>query len=259
MRFFSNHLISFAAAAIVSAASTGCGTPTLSAASVPVTMNYTPALRPFGPVFQTCAQLQPGLSLLVNELPVDHIESLPADILLTWGEAGVSGRTAYQTGEEELVFIVHPSNPVTSISSGQLASILSGKTSTWGAFLQPDCPDCPADAPDRPLSGSPIQIWTYPSGVESLAALSGIPGGAQMPPFQTRMAPDPDAMRQSVSIEHTGLGFIPRRWLDGSVKILEVSGLPAGAGRLPILAYTANSSLPGVNSFIACLQQVLNP
>jgi hypothetical protein len=222
-------------------------------------MNYTPALRPFGQVFQTCTQLQPGLSLLVNELPGSLIETLPADILLTWGEAGVSGRIAYQTGEEELVFIVHPSNPVSSISSEQLASILSGKISTWGAFLQPDCPECPADAPDHPLSGSPIQIWTYPSGDESLAALSDIPGGTQIPPFKSRLAPDPEAMRQAVGLDYSGLGFLPRRWLDESVKILEVSGLAAGAGRLPILAYPANSSSPDVNSFIACLQQVLNP
>lgn len=259
MRSFSNHLVTFAATALAAAALSACSPQTPAATPIVITMNYTPALRPFGPVFQTCTQMQAGLSLLVNELPVDHIETLPADILLTWGEAGVSSRTAYQTGEEELVFIVHPSNPVTSISSEQLASVLAGKSSTWSVLLQPDCPDCPADAPDRPLSGSQIQLWTYPPGDETLTALTNIPGGAQIPPFQSRQAPDPEAMRQAISLEQTGLGFLPRRWLDDSVKILEVRGLTAGAGRLPILAYPSDPSSSSASSFILCLQQVLNP
>ncbi len=259
MRSFSNRLITFAAAAITAAAITACGPQPAFGTPLTLTLNFTPALRPFGPVFQTCTQMQPGLSLLVNELPIDHIETLPADIFLTWGEVDVSGRTAYQTGSEELIFIVHPSNPVASVSSEQLASILSGTLSTWNPLLQPDCPDCPADSPDHPLSGSPIQLWTYAAGDETLAALADIPGGAQIPPFQSRLAPDPDAMRMAISREQNRLGFLPRRWLDESVKILEVRGLIPGAGSLPILAYAPNPTSSAAGSFIQCLQQVLNP
>ncbi|MHC1784331.1 MAG: hypothetical protein AB9891_16520 [Anaerolineaceae bacterium] len=259
MRLSFNHLISCAAAALAAVVLTSCGSSSPTPPVMPLTMNYTPALRPFGPVFQTCTRMQSGLSLLVNELSNNQINSLPADILLTWGEAGVTDRTPYETGTEGLVFIVNPSNPVTSITTDQLALILSGQTSTWGALLQPACPECAVDSVDHPLAETSVEIWTYPPGDEILQSLSDIPGGTQIPLYQSRLAPDPEAMRQVVSREYTSLGFIPRRWLDDSVKILEVRGLQTGTDHRSILAYPAEPLSPAASNFISCLQQVLNP
>lgn len=224
-----------------------------------LTINFTPPLKPFGAVFQTCTHMQPGLSLLVNELSIEHIDSLPSDIILTWGESTISNREPYQTGSEELVFIVNRENPVNSITAGQLDGLLSGKTELWGGLLQPACADCPADSVENPLSESPVELWTYPSGDESLSALASFPGGTSIPLFDAGLVPDPSAMRQVVAQNRAALGFIPRRWLDESVRLLEIRDLPSGTGSRPILAYPSEPHSPSANAFINCLQQVLNP
>jgi hypothetical protein len=259
LRPTSNRLIPGAAAALAAVILAACASPATTPPVMPVTLNFTPALRPFGPVFQICTQMQPGLTLLVNELSNNQINTLPADILLTWGEAGETNRTPYQTGSEELVFIVNQSNSVASITVDQLASLLSGEISIWSTLLQPACPECSPDSPDSPLGSTAVEIWTYPPGDESLLPLSDFPGGSQIPLYRSHLAPDPEAMRQAVSRESGSLGFIPRRWLDDTVKILEVRGLAAGSGLRPILAYPAEPITPAASAFVACLQQVLNP
>lgn len=45
-----------------------------------------------------------------------------------------------QVGDAFVQFIVHPSNPVTSLSKGQLADLYSGKTTNWAELGGTMCP-----------------------------------------------------------------------------------------------------------------------
>lgn len=203
--------------------------------------------------------MQPGLSLLVNELSASQITYLPADIFLTWGPADIPDRKPYQTGFEELVFIVNRDNPVTSLSQQQLESVLSGKYVTWGSVLQPECPDCVADSPVHPIAETHIEIWSYPDFEETFTALQNFPGRINIPKNQSHLAPDPEAMRLSISRNFSAIGYIPRRWLDDQVKILEIPDLSQESLKRPILAYPKEPLNPVNSAFIACFQNVLNP
>lgn len=239
---------------------TGCGNdPVKSTPTVVLTMNFTPPLRPFGTVFQACTRMQPGLSLLVNELSASQITYLPADIFLTWGPADIPDRKPYQTGSEELVFIVNRDNPAISMSQQQLESILSGKFTTWNSVLQPECPDCAADSPEKPIAETTIEIWSYPDFEETFIALQSFPGGINIPKNISHIAPDSEAMLLSISQNFSAIGYIPRRWLDDRVKIIEILDLSQESLNHPILAYPKEPLNPVSSSFISCLQNVLNP
>jgi hypothetical protein len=204
-------------------------------------VQVTPALAWLVPTINRCAAEQPAVNLVLLERPTSALDLASADIILRWGAPSALAAPAAILGEDELVFIVHPTNPLNQLSAADLASLLTGKTTTWEKLS-------PGAAKD------PLKVFFYPAGEDPQQVLEkNLPD--LTPNRETGwLAPDPAAARQAVAANPTALGFIPRRWLDASVKALAISGLTASTLRQPILAITPKAQTDSQKAWLTCLQ-----
>jgi len=204
-------------------------------------VQVTPGLGWLTSHFNRCAAEQPAINLVVLERSAPSLDLASADILLRWGAPPSLSAPAVILGDDELVFIVHPSNPLSQLSLADLGALLSGKTTTWEKLA-------PAAAKDL------VKVFAYPSGEDLQLVLE-----KALPDLPTNretgwLSPDPAAVRQAVASTPTALGFIPRRWLDSSVKTLVITDLPAASLRQPVIAITPKSPTETQKAWLACLQ-----
>lgn len=206
-------------------------------------VQLTPSLAWLTPAINRCAAEQPAINLVLLERPTPSLDMAAADILLRWGAPASLAAPAVILGEDDLIFIVHPSNPLTQLTTADLTSLLAGKTTTWEKLA-------PGAAKDT------LKVYFYPTGEDPQQVLE-----KALPDLPTNretgwLSPDPAAVRQAVAASPTALGFIPRRWLDSSVKAISINGLPASALRQPVLAITPKTPSDAQKAWLTCLQTV---
>jgi hypothetical protein len=200
----------------------------------PLRVQIDPAFEPLRPLLVSC--VPPGLALYFAR------SGQPADLKLTWGQPADPGGQVFVLGSEELVLVVHPTNPLTSFSHSFLQQVYAGKFNNWD-----------------PLGGAhvPLNAWAYPGGdpwenfvEDSLlkpAELSSL----------IHISPGPGELRAEVASDPGGLGFLPRRWLDKSVRELPIADVTPTSLTRPLLAATANQPQGGEKDFLLCLQEGL--
>jgi hypothetical protein len=200
----------------------------------PLRVRIDPALEPLRPLVANC--IPPGLALYYTR------PGQPTDLSLTWGKPSGPDEAAFVLGSEELVLVVHPSNSLASLSSSVIQQIYGGKFDNWD-----------------PLGGNhvPLNAWSYPGGdplqvfiADSL--LQNAPIGPQI-----HISPEPGELRAAVAADPGGLGFLPRRWLDGSVREMPIADVTPATLIRPLLAAAANQPQGGVKDFLLCLQESL--
>jgi ABC-type phosphate transport system substrate-binding protein len=206
-------------------------------------VQVTPALLAFEDLFQRCANEQPGAGLVLLERPAPGIDLTQSAVALRWGAEGdwkPSGPAfAAVIGHEELVIVTHPANPAANISLADLQSIYSGAQRSW---------------PGQEES-SGVQPWVYPSGEDVQEIFEAALGGSQPSARVVHLAPDPPAMREAIAANPTAIGFLPRRWVDDSVKILTVDGLDSALLRRPVLAWSKSEPMGPEKAWLICLQE----
>jgi hypothetical protein len=208
-------------------------------------VELSPALQPLSEVMRACLAPAGNPGLVLLDPPVDPAGSSPAALRLLWGDSGlgegyVTGDTNV-IGQEELAVIVHPQNPLKSISLSSLRAIYSGAQRAW------------------PGSALEIQPWVYlsPSDLQSIFE-ARLLGGQKPSTRVAYTAPDPSGVREAVSGSPAAIGFLPRRWLDEAVKALPVSGLDPSRLRQPILAWTPSEPRGFEKAWLLCLQEQLS-
>lgn len=189
----------------------GCTAP----AAIP-----TPTLTP--PVqVMTTASAQPFLREVTDRSltgPAPFIITLAAqpDLLAAAAEGPAIGITLYlpegtglwatPLGAEPIAVIVNPASPVGDLTLRQLEAIYTGRDPAW--------------APAAREEGDDSRQFF------EAAALRGL-----RPAATTRLVTSPQAMLQFVAGTANGLGYLPSRWVDTSVRPVRVEGaLPADAG-----------------------------
>lgn len=217
--------------------------PTPPPAAPPATwqVQVTPSLAWLAPHINRCAAEQPAVNLVLLERPTPSLDLTSADILLRWGAPASLASPAVVLGEDELVFIVHPTNPLTQLALVDLRALLGGKITTWETLA-------PAATKD------PLKVYFFPAGEDAQQALVNA-----LPDLSTNretgwLAPDPAAVRQTVASTPSAIGYIPHRWLDASIKALSISGLSATSLRQPVLAITRATPTEAQKTWLACLQ-----
>lgn len=227
---------------------TACTSP-LPSPPPPVTptlwqVQYTPTLGWILPSLTHCAQEQPGIHLVIHERPAPALEGKKADFALRWGAPASLIGSATILGEDELVFITHPANPITQVTQSELRNLLAGKITAWSQ-LQPSAP------------GETIKVYAYGSGedIQNILELT-------LPNLPTNretgwLAPDPAAVRQVVASTHSAFGYIPKRWLNATVKSIKVTDLPTASLRQPVLALTTTEPTGLQKNWLLCLQAAL--
>ncbi len=197
-------------------------------------VQVTPALTILDDEFQRCAAGLDNTGLVLLERPTAALDLAQSAITLRWGDQGGwnPGQPSYAAviGREELVVVTHPTNPLESISLANLRDIYTGVGEE-----------------------TEIQAWGYVSGedVQTVfqAALGVEPSARVM-----HLAPDPAAMRDAISITPGALGFLPRRWVNDSVKPLAVEGLDAALLNQPVLAWSKLEPSGQEKAWLICLQ-----
>jgi DNA-binding transcriptional LysR family regulator len=117
-----------------------------------------------------------------------------------------TGLWATPLGNEPIAIIVNQASPAQALTLKQLADIYTGHDPAWVAAARED--------------GDDSRLF-----FESVA-LQGL-----RPAATTRLTTTPEAMRQFVSTTPNGLGYLPLRWVDATLRIVPIEGkLPSEAG-----------------------------
>jgi DNA-binding transcriptional LysR family regulator len=146
--------------------------------------------------------------------------------------------TAFATpiGYAEFVVVVHPANPLASLTLTQTRAIFTGQTSEW-AQVSPG------------LSGL-IQVVSREDESEGGQAFARLALGGQWPTRTALLAPSWAAMREAVSGDANTIGYLPRVEVDSSVKALSVDG----DLRALIVAMSAKEPVGPARDFLAWIQ-----
>ena len=210
-------------------------------------LTHTPALRPWRERITACAASQPQVGLRLEEIaPGSAVQAdvqaarQAADALLTLGEPDQTGGFFSLLGYEDLRLVVQRVNPLSEIAQADLESLLSGQA-VWH------------DLPGAAGYDAPLEVWGYPAGDELERSLRKV-----FPAWSSAvwLAPDPQAVLESVAISKGGLGFVPQSWLDAGeteVKTLRLPPETAQALRLPVTAHSPAEPQGALRALLGCV------
>jgi hypothetical protein len=193
-------------------------------------LQYTSASQAWLADVQACAGNRPVLSQARSSLALD-LESADLAMRIGWG---ADAAAAYQIGSEELLVIVNPLSPISSLTMDQVRALFSGQATSW---------------PGLHGSGGPVQVWVFPSGedVQTWFEESILLGQALS--SSAHLAVDPQQMVQAVASDANAIGILPRHWLDESVSpVLSMADLP-------VLVLVAPGADPADFELVRCLQE----
>ena len=194
-----------------------------------------------------CTEELENTGLVLLNRPASALDLSQAALALRWGairpDSSKIKPYAAVIGEEELVILVHPQNTIQQISADDLEAIYTGRMRTWKTAA-------PANE---------IQVLVYPEGEETQEIFENIflnssPGRAQI----TSLVPDPAAMRETIAKNPGAIGFLPRRWVDSTVKTLPVENLDPVQLRHPILALSQSEPGGQEKEWLVCLQEMMS-
>lgn len=214
--------------------------PTLESQPTPqvLTVQVTPALQSMSDTFRRCTQAQPNTGLVLLDTPAASIDLDRAPLALRWGAGASLPGSAAVVGQEELVIVVNPQNPAERISLADLQAIYHGTLRAW------------------PGQTSEIQPWAYASGEDIQSIFEAVVlGGSALSNRTASTAPDPAAVREAVAGNPAAIGFLPKRWVDKSIKVLPLDGMDPANLRQPILALSKSEPKGLEKAWLICLQE----
>jgi hypothetical protein len=203
----------------------------------------TPALLPLKSDYRACVEELENTGLVLLETPAASIDLNKAGLALRWGASGPLPERAFVIGQEELVIITHPHNSLKGITLPDLQAIYTGAQRAW------------------PQTQPPVEIrpWVYLSEDDIQGVFEAVVLNDQSPSARVvSLAPDPAAMREAVAGDPAAIGFLPRRWLDETVKALSIEGLEANQLRQPVLAVSRSEPQGLEKNWLLCLQERLS-
>ena len=193
------------------------------------------AAHPVNAALQSCALM--GLSedqqLFVESRVVDAAELGTFDFAVQLGEWTEDAQVIAEISKENLIVILHTSNPVRSLSNEQIADLFSGRIDNWNLVEG---------------SEAEVALWISPESDEGRRALervllAGIPVSGN-----ARLAASPQHMLDAVGADENALGLLPGAWVDSSVRSVE-SNIA-----LPVLAVAGRELSGEASAIIACMQ-----
>ena len=84
-------------------------------------------------------------------------------------------------------------------------------------------------------------------------------GGTPLASAAALLVPGGLQMRDTVAGLTSGIGFVPSRFVNASVKEVSLTGVDPSALEMPILAITTSEPTGNTREWLLCLQTVLNP
>ena len=219
-------------------------------------LEISPALDWLRPRISGCADAIPGLALVTEGAVPANDEPMQ----LSWGEPPNLKRKAVIIGEDDLVFIVNPRNPLRELPLALLQPLLSGELNSWGE-VQVACPECFSAGQLDELIDQPVEVLLYPANVDARRVMDEALSSAPVRPNASSvLVPSAEMMKQEVSSALNAFGTLPSRAVDETVKVIPIHN---GAKTLkitrPLLATSAAEAQPLTLQFLTCLQAAITP
>lgn len=231
-------LVTFFISQMISACSAPSTEPPLLTPQV-VTVSFTPALKPLLGAVSTCAMQQPEIALFVNEVSAPFLEIQESGLALRLGYPENSNAFSVPLAMEEIVIIVHPSNPVNTLSNANLVDLFTGKITNWLNVRG---------------KNTEVQVWmNFPE--DDLHQIVQDELLMDNPPTTlANMAPNPEAMLMAVERDPAAIGYLPRSWLSKEVKTVRIFPDISNMLTQPVLALTREEPHDEIRSLLHCLQ-----
>ncbi len=142
----------------------------------------------------------------------------------------------YPVARDALAIVVHPENPITSITMKQLRDVLSGKITNWKEL------GVPIDKKiqlvnDSSGSGTRAAIEEFVMGKSREKKIKGIPIS-----LMSVVTNSSSEMKLNITHSKYAIGYLPFSYLDQTVKAVAINGIPptyaaAYKGDYPLFRY----------------------
>lgn len=205
----------------------------------PLSVAFTPATRPLADALSRCADRQPEIALVVDEMPAAAMQAGEADLFLKMGPPLADLSYSAALGQAEIVIIVHPANPVAALSQAELRALFGGQTLAWSSAGGPQ---------------AAVQPWIPLAGDEALQAFAAAVMGDQPYSTEAMLAADPAVMLEGVANNAGAIGYLPHAWLTSQVRAVPLAPSLAAGLRLPVLASAPAEPHGAARNFLYCLQ-----
>ncbi len=204
-----------------------------------VTIQITPGLVWMLDSISVCAQENPGLGLVVDTVPAANQDLSAADMLLRWDAPPQQNPYTYELGQEELLLVVNPQNPLSGLRQKEVVDLFSGNIRTWEQVL-----------PGSSLGEVSLRVYSEQNEAWVLFEKSVF--FTTRPFFGALLVPDPQTMREEIALHVNSLGLLPARWLDDSVKAVAIQDLAEGM-KQPIIAELRGQPTGNLHELLLCL------
>ena len=203
-------------------------------------ISYPPSVSPLVRQFQDCSRNFPATAVFLEELPASNLDINNHNIILWAGDPKDPDLFASYLGEEQILVIIHPDNPVKDLTGSEIRDLLNGNFRSWSETGE---------------ELGDVSVWIYPpeNEIQRLFTQAFMLGEAYSP--FAKIAPDPAAMIEAVSADPGAIGLLPSLWADNSLKSTELKD-PI---RLPILALTPHEPEGVARELLACVQAAGEP
>ena len=171
--------------------------------------------------------------VLIEMLRPEGQELAQFDFAIQLGETADAPEMVAPLVEEELVVVLHPSNPLRRLSPEQIADLFSGRIRNWDLL----------DGND-----AEVALWIGPANDEARRALESELLAGSPVSGNAKLATTPQYMLDAVSADVHAIGLLPAAWVGSSVVRLD-SELA-----LPVLAMVDGSLSVEARAILACLQ-----
>ncbi len=224
-----------------------------------LTVAYTPSMEWLLPAMSTCARTQGDFSIVTHLTPADQLSSVSDQMILRWGAPADMKDYAAVIGTERLAIIVNPQNPLVSLPFDLMRKISTAELGTWSS-VQDQCPECFSTPLIEELSTLSPALIFYPSDDESQQLFgNAVMGGQPVASAPAMLVPGGKQMLESVAENPGGIGFLPARFINQSVKEVTITDLDATTLQMPLLAVSSTEPTGKAREWLLCLQKVLNP
>lgn len=194
----------------------------------PLRVQHTFATLPWLEAVQRCAGETPAS---FEQRAALFLEAESVDLAIRIGEPSPLLLPAYQIDQEEVLVVVHPQNPVRSLSRTQVQGLFGGSLRTWQAVGGED---------------APVQVWVFPPGEDVQQVFSAALEGTPITSL-ARLATTPEAMLRAIADDPHAIGLLTRRLLDERVRPVFTVALA------PVLALMPPAS--PAEALVGCLQR----
>ncbi len=239
---FSKRLVFITALALAA-----CQPLVASPAPTPQTLHVqlTPALSDLRQRLHDCAVANPAWGLLIDELPASSLSEAKSDLAFRLGyPQGFPGYAAI-AGWETLVVIVHPANPIDRLDTDTFRALLTGDLTEW------------KEAPGISTGfNHEVTLWTYSTGDDTRQALlAAVLEGDMGVSKSAYLAPSPEEMLQAIAGDPGAIGYLPARWLNDRVRVVELDEPLESALRIPVIALSQKEPQGAARELLGCLQK----